>query len=144
MGKYGSTAVRSVARLRGSHESADEAWRAIAEHTFEGAPESRDKACPRQAFLGLCAAGLIRGVSPGTCTETSRSPNRSYSVTAVRLLVADPSLAQGSKIGLWRRVLRGLGADPKKKPNEQMDVVLALWEQGLIVIPAISQAGATA
>jgi hypothetical protein len=133
MGKYGSTAIRSIERLQSSRESADAAWRVIAKDVFEGAPDARDKACPREAFLGLCAAGLIRGVSPDTCSETSHSPNRSYSVTAVRLLVADPRLAQGSKIGLWRRVLTELGADPKKKPNAQMDVVLALWEQGFIV-----------
>lgn len=133
MGKYGSTAIRSVEQLRSGAESADEAWRVIAEDIFERAPEARDKACPREAFLGLCAAGLVRGVSPDTCSEASRSPNRSYSVTAVQLLAANPDLVQWSKIGLWRRVLKELGADPKKKPNEQMDVVLSLWEQGFIV-----------
>jgi hypothetical protein len=132
MGKYGSTAVRTAGLLRGGCESADEAWQSVAGEVFDDAPDARDKACPREAFLGLCAAGLVRGVSPGTCPEPSRSPNRRYSITAVRLLAADPDLARGSKIGLWRRVLRELGMDPKKKPNEQMEVVLALWEQGLL------------
>jgi len=87
----------------------------------------------REAFLGLCAAGLIRGVSSATCTEPSSSPNRSYSVIAVRLLEANPDLARATKIELWRRVMKELAMDPKKKPNEQMDVVLTLWNQGLIV-----------
>jgi hypothetical protein len=133
MGKYGSTAVRTVERLWRSRELADDAWRVIAEDIFEGTRDARDKACPREAFLGLCAAGLIKGVRPGICSDASWSPNRQYSVTAVRVLVGDPHLAEGSKVGLWRRVLKELGADPKKKHNEQMDVVLALWEEGLIV-----------
>jgi hypothetical protein len=132
MGKYGDTAVHTTELLREGCESAQEAWRAIVEDVFPDAPEARDKACPREAFLGLCAAGLIRGVSPNTCTEPSRSPNRRYSITAVRLLTSDPNLAHGSKIGLWRRVIKELGMDLKKKPNEQMEVVLALWERGLI------------
>lgn len=136
MGKYGFTAVRSTELLRSGHQSASEAWRVAAEEVFADAPESRDKVCPREAFLGLCAAGLVRDVSPSTCPEPSTSANRRYAVTAVRLLEADAHLVRGSKIDLWRQVLRELGMDPKKKPNEQMDVVLALLNHGLLLSQA--------
>jgi hypothetical protein len=135
MGKYGTTAVRAAGLLREGCESADKAWRAIAKEVFAEAPEARNKVCPREAFFGLCAAGLIRGVPASTCPEPSNSPNRRYSVTAVHLLWADPDLARGNKVDLWRRVLKELGMDTKKRPNAQMDVVLALWERGLIVTP---------
>ncbi len=136
MTKYGSTAVQAVGLLRDGYKSADQAWRTIAGKVFAGAPKARDKVCPREAFLGLCAAGLIRGVSPGTCSGSSDSPNRSYSVTAVRLLSASPELVRGTKIGLWRLVMTELGLNTDKKPNEQMGVVLALWERDLITARA--------
>lgn len=53
--------------------------------------------------------------------------------TKVTLLVAqelindDPSLSNNSKV-LWNKVQNGA----EKKHNSQMDVILALWNEGLI------------
>ncbi len=139
MGKYGTTAVQAAKLLRDGHTSADEAWRDVAAEVFPDAPEAKKKGCPREAFLGLCEAGLIRGVSASTCRKVdSPSLNRRYSVAAARLLVADPGLASGSKIDLWHRVMTESGADPGKNQNSQMDVVLALWNAGLIDTSAAS------
>jgi hypothetical protein len=133
MGKYGTTAVRAAELLRNGYASADEAWREIAAEVFSNAPEAEKKVCPREAFFGLCEAGLIKGVLASTCRRVDTpSLNRGYSVAAARLLVAEGELATGSRSELWRRVMSASGADPGKKHNSQMDVVLALWNADLI------------
>jgi hypothetical protein len=131
MAKYGTTAVRAVERMQRG-VPADAAWKSVADELFPDAPDARCKSCPREAFLGLCEAGLVQGVARKSRMEPVESPNRKYAVTAIRLLEADPDLARGSKIGLWRRVMAELGEDPGKKHNQQIDVVLSLWEAGLI------------
>lgn len=132
MGKYGDTAVRTAERLRAGHLSAEDAWRAVAAEVFAGAPEAMRKTCPREAFLGLCQAGLLAGIPAGRCTPAESGRNRRYAAEAVRLLLAEPGLADGGKAVLWRRVMRACGEDPGKRPNEQMDVVLSLWRKRLI------------
>ncbi|HEV2735841.1 MAG TPA: hypothetical protein VGV85_13425 [Longimicrobiaceae bacterium] len=132
MGKYGDTAVRAAGLLQNGYKSAEEAWRAVAAEMFPDAPEARRKGCPKQAFLGLCQAGLIRGVAATACVNTDPSLNRDYAEVAVRLLAADPSLGHAGKAELWRRVMEEVRADPEKRHNQQMDVVLTLWNEQLI------------
>jgi hypothetical protein len=132
MGKYGEAALRATELLRSRPGSAEEAWGAVVEEVFAEAPAGRQKACPREAFLGLCQAGLIVGVHSGRCEASASSRNRRYAQAAVDILKAEPELATRSKIDLWRRVMRETREDPEKKPNCQMDIVLALWRNGLI------------
>jgi hypothetical protein len=132
MGKYGDAAVRAAELLRSDRGSAEAAWREVADELFADAPAARRKTCPREAFLGLCQAGLLAGVSASRCAISESGRNRLYATMAVRLLRADPSLARGSRVELWRRVVKEVGADPNKVPNSQMDVVLALWAARLI------------
>ena len=132
MGKYGDTAVRAAGLLQQGHESARDAWQTITEQIFAGSEDGRRKPCPREAFLGLCQAGMIRGVSAASCVESDSGLNRGYAREAVRLLRADPKLAQGASPALWRRVMTELRADETKRHNQQMDVVLTLWNKGLI------------
>lgn len=134
MGKYGDTGIQAAGLLQKSHESARDAWRTIAEEVFASSEDGRRKTCPREAFLGLCQAGLIRGVSAASCVESDSGLNRGYAREAVRLLKADPDLAHGSPTKLWRRVMKELRADETKRHNHQMDVVLALWNKRLINI----------
>jgi hypothetical protein len=134
MGKYGDTAVRAAGLLQNGCKSAETAWTEIAGEVFSNTREGRRKSCPKEAFLGLCQEGVIRGVSASTCTEPESSLNRGYAREAVRLLKADPSLAHGSKIALWRRVMSEVGADQTKEHNRQMEVVLALWNKRLISV----------
>lgn len=131
MGKYGDTAVRAAGLLQNGYKSAEEAWRAVAAEMFPNTRHGRAKTCPREAFLGLCQAGLIRGVSAASCAEARSDLNRGYAREAVRLLAADPKLAQGTSPALWRRVMKELGID-RKVHNQQMDVVLTLWNEQLI------------
>ena len=83
------------------------------------------KACPRGAFLGLCEEGLVRGIPPGHYTTST--DNKGYAVRAAALLAEG---RQGwSTSSLWQAVTN----DPEKAHNSQMDVVMALWKNGLIV-----------
>jgi hypothetical protein len=131
MSKYGDTAVRAAGLLREGCGSARDAWQTIADQVFADSEDGKRKTCPREAFLGLCQAGLIRGVSAATCVEAESGLNRGYARKAVRLLAADPKLAKGTSPALWRRVMKELGVS-RKEHNRQMDVVLALWNEHLI------------
>ena len=132
MGKYGSTAIRTATLLAAGAESAEGAWSEVAAKVFPDAPEARKKTCPREAFLGLCQEGLLVGVPHTVCRREDGRRNRLYSVTAANLLATDAELAVKGKRELWRRVLEHTGSDPNKRANEQMDVVLSLWDAGMI------------
>lgn len=130
MGKYGEVATRATdSMLKCRYANPDDAWRAAAREVFPTSAASQSKNCPKGAYLGLCEAGLVKGVASGDYTSSQR--NKAYALEAVRLLRRKPELAKepGAANALWRLVLKG--AD--KKPNSQMDVVLALWEAGQIV-----------
>lgn len=126
MGKYGDTAVQAV-RLysTGSAQSPREAWELAAAVLFSSSPSGQAKGCPRDAFLGLCMAGVVKGIPPGPYTDSEA--NKQYALDAVTLLRRRPSLAENASL-LWSEVLQGRS----KKHNRQMDVVIALWKRGLI------------
>jgi len=126
MSKYGKAAVEAVkSYTNGAAASPQDAWEsATAKHFGLGTP-SQQKGCPRNTFLGLCEAGLVAGVEPGSYTQSKK--NKQYAVDAVAILKQRPSLLDDPK-GLWATVLQG---EPKKH-NQQMDVVIALWKDGLI------------
>lgn len=128
MGKYGDAAVQATEMLH-SDASMDprEAWDLATAKVFPTQLASRSKGCPKGAFLGLCEDGVVRGVAPGSYTRSRL--NKSYALEAVLLLKANRALADDYD-ALWRAVMRGT----KKVENEQMDVVLSLWERGLINI----------
>ena len=78
------------------------------------------------AFLGLCEEGLVKGIPPGDYTKSVK--NKQYAIDAVRLLRLDPTLA-GSKKLLWQEAI----GERRIKHNQQMDVVVMLWERGLLM-----------
>jgi hypothetical protein len=135
MGKFGDTAVRATELLRSSHRSGEDAWRQVAEAVFAGAPTSINKTCPREAFLGLCQRGMLAGVPASSCRHVDWRLNRSYAIAAAQLLLTEPHLAHSGKAELWRRVVSECGADPAKRHNSQLDVVLALFAKGWIGAP---------
>ena len=101
------------------------AWEFATRRIFGKGTSSQVKSCPRGAFLGLCEAGLVRGIPAGRYT-TSRK-NKQYAVEAVNLLLRFPHLAD-DPLGLWATVIRG----KFKTHNSQMSVVIALWKRGFI------------
>jgi hypothetical protein len=126
MGKYGETAIHAVKLITdGNIKDPRDAWKAAAQRVFPHSASMRDKGCPRSTFLGLCAEGLIRGVSGGSYTTSSS--NKSYGVRAVQILRRRPELAESER-ELWLAVTRGT----HKAPNQQMDVVITLWDRDFL------------
>lgn len=125
MGQYGRAAVSAADLLQaGLASSPRSAWDAAMRRVTQS-PSSRGKPCPRSTFLGLCEAGEVRGVAPGQYT---RSPdNKVYAVRALDVLRARPSLAS-DPAALWAAATEGTA----KAHNGQMDVLLTLWQAGLI------------
>lgn len=127
MSKYGETVIEAV-KICHSQSAPDPvaAWKA-AVCDFLPTLEGQIKSCPKSAFLGLCEEGLVKGIPRGSYTRGRL--NKEYAVQAVALLQSDSSLVN-DQLGLWRRVMAG--AD--KKPNGQMEVVVALFGAKLLVM----------
>ena len=128
MTTYAKTALQAV-NLYHSKAAGNptEAWKMAAEicvPTLEG----RKKGCPKGAFLGLCEEGRVIDVPSGSYTKSKL--NKDYAVRAVRLLRSNPHLAN-DVTQLWGEVMPG-GDNENKRHNQQMDVVIALWNAKLI------------
>lgn len=121
--RYGEAALMAARSSAGTNPVAR--WDAAMERLYPTSPTSRKKGCPRGAFLGLCEEGLVKGIPPGQYTASKE--NKAYAVQAAALLADE---TRKWSIGeLWRAASN----DPEKTHNSQMDVVLALWKNGLIV-----------
>ena len=100
------------------------AWGQATSKVFPSSASLRDKGCPKGAFLGLCNEGLVVGVEPGNYAKSSK--NGEYAIDAVKVLRQNKFLASQPEL-LWKKV-----AGNTKTQNQQMDVVIGLWEAGLI------------
>ena len=125
MSDYGDAAVHA-ARACQTQRAVDPvaAWEAAVQIHLR-TEEGRKKSCPKSTFLGLCEEGLIKGVPVGNYTRSK--DNKAYAIQAVRLLAKQPYLADDSH-ALWKAIMAGV----TKKSNSQMDVVIALWRDGLV------------
>jgi hypothetical protein len=122
MSGYGRASLTAAKSCRRNPElSPVDAWEAAVEKEFASA-SSRDKPCPRGAFLGLCEAGLVSGIPVKSYTASVL--NKGYATAAVKILRKHPELA-GNLSDLWRRV-------SQTEHNHQMDVVVTLWNAGFI------------
>lgn len=131
MPPFGKVAVRAVQNYR-SHRfpSPMGAWDAAVRDICT-ADSIEEKICSRSVFLGLCEAGFVRGIPGGTYLKTrpgEHSPNKIFATTAATLIAGDPGLLRN------KTRLRELLTDSGR--NAQLDVVIALWESGLIEISA--------
>jgi hypothetical protein len=100
-------------------------WEKALLQLYPGSPTSRKKSGPRGAFLGLCEEGLVKGIPAGSYSASK--DNKAYAVQAAALLAE--GTRSWSTTALWQAVT----SDPEKKHSSQMDIVLALWKNGLIV-----------
>lgn len=126
MNKYGKAAILAVeCFIDGVANSPNKAWDLAVANQFPDSPTMQNKGCPRGAFLGLCEEGLIRGIPTGSYTRSL--DNKAYAIQAVEILRTHQKTGW-TVMELWSLVMRG----KRKKHNEQMDVVLSLWEAGFI------------
>jgi len=121
MSKYGQVAVTAASLARSGMNPLD-AWQIAARQVFSTQNASRDKACPKCAFLGLAENGLIKGVPQGRYTKSV--DNKRYAVSAVNQIQNNPNLANNTT-QLWQIVSGG-----NKQHNGQLDVVIGLWSNG--------------
>ena len=91
MGNYGMAAVKEIQSIiAGQAKSPPDAWKKSTVALFGKGTWSQRKSCPRDAYLGLCESGLVRGIPPGNYTESV--DNKAYAVAAAQLLRASTSL----------------------------------------------------
>jgi hypothetical protein len=122
---YGSIAIAVSKEGR----SPKEEW-AKASKLFFDSKDSQDKNCPRSAFLGLCEQGLVKGIKRGIYLTNSESNlNKQYALIAVKILTNNATF---SRKELWEEVKEHLNIS--KNHNSQMDVVIALFENKMIVL----------
>jgi hypothetical protein len=122
--KYGEAALLAAGREFAASPNPEDRWNNAMDRLYPTHPKSRKKSCPRGAFLGLCEEGLVKDIPAGRYTASK--DNKAYAVKAVSLLIE--GTLQATVTDLWRAV-----AGPETTHNSQMDVVLALWKNGLIV-----------
>jgi hypothetical protein len=121
--KYGLTALKSVQNFKDSY-SIIEIWSRSTKEVFPLSKSSQEKSCPKTTFLGLCKEGLVKGIPKGNYTKSVK--NKEYATRAVAILKQNTQTTFSPK-ELWDKLELG-----DKRSNSQMDVVLALWENGLI------------
>ena len=127
MSKYGKVACLAASSAQ-KGKAPQAAWKESAQRIFPNQPASRDKGCPRCAFLGLAEEGAISGILSGSYANSR--DNKKYALLGMELLRQEPSPCN-RPVELWGRVMRMLGIE--KVHNNQMDVVTALWKYGHIV-----------
>lgn len=126
MNFYAQTAILATKLIHDRGLSPQNAWIDASHIVFPDSHSSRVKGCPKNAFLGLCQEGLIRGVPVDSYTKSKA--NARYAVKAVEFL------RENKGVSITPKELWDIVAGPDKKYNSQMDVVLELVKEGYIKI----------
>lgn len=129
---YGDVAVEAVGITQTGGLSPLEAWEAAATRLLSTA-DTRSKGCPKAAFLGLCAAGLIEKVPGGHYDGAMESPNAQYAIAAVKVIRLSGGITGLDEKSLWPRALKVAKGKEGTAHNQQMTVVLSLAKANLIV-----------
>ena len=122
--KYGEAALIAARLDVPEQVSAAERWDTAVRQLYPEKPYMQKKGAPKSVFLGLCGAGLVKGVPAEHAAANNR--NGTYGVKAVELLRAG---THRTVTALWSELTAG----EELAHAAQMDVVLALWKNGLIV-----------
>ncbi len=125
MGRYGKAAVKAANLILSTGINPSQAWDIATSKEFGKGTHSQKKGCPKGAFLGLCESGMLKGTSIGNYTNSSE--NKLYAVRAARALKKNPELAYSREL-LWDKISYGKSVSH----NDQLDVVISLWNEGLI------------
>ena len=115
MNKYAQTALKAHTYIE-KGISAEEAWEKASCEYFKKGAASQVKGCPKCAFLGFFSKN----------EKITESKNAQYAKKALKVLQTDPKRRYTAK-ELWVAI-----GNENKSYNQQMDVVLILWEKGII------------
>jgi benzoyl-CoA reductase/2-hydroxyglutaryl-CoA dehydratase subunit BcrC/BadD/HgdB len=118
MNKYACVALKAAEYVE-NKQSPEDAWEQASCEIFGEGTSSQKKTCPKNAFLGLY-----------NCNNTTK--NAEYAREAMEyLLERYPNQnADMATRELWKKVLEKLSEDLSKTHNQQMNVVLALYNSG--------------
>ena len=122
--KYGEAALIAARLEVPQSVTAAERWDVAVRQLYPEKPYMQKKGAPKGAFLGLCDAGMVKGIPASEAYSGSR--NAEYAAKAVELLRAG---THRNLNALWAQVTAG----DDVAHAAQMDVVLALWKNGLII-----------
>jgi hypothetical protein len=123
--RYGEAALMATREGSSARISPVARWEEAMNRLYPTSPTAQRKSCPRGAYLGLCEEGLVKGIPAGHYTASK--DNKDYAVRAAQLLIEEKQ--SWSVSTLWQAVTN----DPERAHSNQMDIVLALWKNGLIV-----------
>lgn len=126
--RYGEAALMAARDTVSVDRRPNARWEYAMNELYRTSPTSRKKSRPRGAFLGLCEEGLVKGIPAGSYGASK--DDKAYAVHAVTLL------SEGTKTWSTTALWQAVTSEPEKKHNSQMDVVMALWKNGLIVSKA--------
>jgi hypothetical protein len=121
--KYGEAALIAARLDVPERVTATERWDVAVRRLYPDKPYMQKKGAPKGAFLGLCEAGLVKDIAPDGIPSANR--NGTFAVKALELLKAGTHRTVTS---LWTEVAAGEDLEH----SAQMDVVLALWKNGLL------------
>jgi hypothetical protein len=123
--RYGEAALLAVRMdTYGKALSPLDRWNDAVKKLYPTSPTAQRKGGPRNAFLSLCEAGLVKGINPGQYAPSHK--HKAYAIRAVSLLAAGTHKTVNT---LWAEVTEGEDIPH----SSQMDVVLALWKNDLIL-----------
>ena len=122
--KYGEAALIAARLDVPERVSAAERWDVAVRQLYPEKPYMQKKGAPKGAFLGLCDAGLVKAIPADEAASGNR--NGKFAVKAVELLKAG---THRTVTTLWAEVSAG----EELEHSAQMDVVLALWKNGMLV-----------
>jgi hypothetical protein len=122
--RYGEAALMAARQESPAGVDPVARWEGAMKKLYPTSSTAQKKGCPRGAFLGLCEEGLVKGIPAGRYTPPN--DNKAYAVRAAALLIEGKQ--RWSTSALWKAV-----AKPSKTHDSQMDIVLALWNNDLIV-----------
>jgi len=123
--KYGKAAVKAYLHVL-SGKSPEQAWHEASCEIFGAGTHSQRKSCPKGAFLGLCSKEMLKGIPQG---NYSTSVNGEYAVKALDIVKRFGKWDLSKKL-LWNKTLEELNFNKNICPNNQIDVVLSLFNQG--------------
>ncbi len=129
MSKYNQAAIKAVELIHQDISySPIKAWEIATAEVFGEGTWGAKKGCPKNAFLGLCEEGYVKGVSAGIYNSRKDSKNKGYVIKAVSIIKKNPDLLNDKK-ELWNQVTEG----NRISHNYQLDVLEALWKRDYIL-----------
>lgn len=126
---YGDVAVTAVMLCKYKRLTPDMAWQVAVREHFPLSLSAQKKGEPKNTFLVLCSEGLVPPI-PRKC-YTRALKNWVRTIQAVKYLLTTSHTELLNSMELWDVVMKDTGENISQ--NDQMDVVLALWNAGLIV-----------